>query len=110
MKQWMARVLAITLLAVSICAALVCYSPYPRDPSGDELGRLRLEPGTGRATGIVVDRDEFLPEGVTPQTYEGASIVINKAVEAGTYKLSEEEPECINSRIQLVSATLVIGN
>ncbi len=93
MKKWSVRVSAIILLAVSICAGLVSCGPGPRDVSADELG---LEPGTGRVTGIVVDKGDFLPEGGTPQTYEGALIVVYKAVEAGTYKMSGEGPAYIS--------------
>jgi len=99
MKRWMVRVSAIILVAVLACVGLVSCCLWPRDLGTDDLDRLGLDPGKGRVIGIVVDKDEFLPEGATPQTYEGASIVINKAVEAGTYKLSEEEPECINYEV-----------
>jgi len=93
MKKWSVRVSAIILLAVSICAGLVSCGPCPRDVSADKLG---LEPGTGRVTGIVVDNGDFLPEGATAQTYEGASIVIYKAVEAGTYQVSGDEPAYVS--------------
>ena len=99
MKKWLVRVLTIILLAVSICAGLVACGPCSRNPSSDELGGLGLKPGTGRVTGIVVDKGDFLPEGATPQTYEGASIVIYRAVEAGTYKLSGEEPAHISYEV-----------
>ena len=50
----------------------------------------------GRVAGIVVDAEGFLPEGATAQSYVGASIVIRRAVEAGTHRVSEEEPEYTN--------------
>ena len=92
MNKWLAGALTVILLAVPICAGLVSCSRSPRDPSADELSRLGLEPGMGRAAGVVVDTADFLPEGATPQTYAGASIVISRAAEAGTYKVREEEP------------------
>jgi hypothetical protein len=96
MSKWLAGVLAISLLAVSICVAFVFQYPLPRDPSADESSRFDLQSGMGRAAGIVVDSGDFLPEGATPQTYAGASIVIRRAVEAGTYTVGEEEPEHTN--------------
>jgi hypothetical protein len=96
MSKWLVGMLAISLLAVSICVAVVFQYPRPRDLSADESSRLDLQPGMGRAAGIVVDSGDFLPEGATPQTYIGASIVIRRAVEAGTYRVGEEEPEHTN--------------
>ena len=96
MNKWLVGLLAISLLAVSIYAALVLQSPRPRDPIADESDRSGLQPGMGRAAGTVVDSDDFLPEGATAQTYVGASIVIRRAVEAGTYRVDEEEPEHTN--------------
>ena len=93
MGKWLACVLAVSLVAVSIAVLLVFEHPHPRAPSADEVSRLDLQPGMGRVAGIVADADEFLPEGATPQTYAGASIVIRKAIEAGTYRVGEEEPE-----------------
>jgi hypothetical protein len=43
--------------------------------------------GKGRLTGTVRDRD------TTSRTFEGAIIKINRATEAGTYKLSADSPE-----------------
>jgi len=96
MSKWLVCALAISLLAVSICVALVLQVPRPGGPSADESSRLDLQPGMGRVAGIVVDAGAFLPEGATPQTYVGASIVICRAVEAGTYRVGEEEPEYTN--------------
>ena len=96
MNKWLVGLFAISLLASLICVALVFQHPRPRDPSANESGRLGLQPGMGRAAGIVVDASDFLPEGATPQTYVGASIVIRRAVEAGTYRVGEEEPEHTN--------------
>ena len=93
MSKWLVCALAMSLLAVSICVALVVESPRPGDPSADESSRLDLQPGMGRAAGIVVDAGDFLPKGATPQTYVGASVVVRKAVEAGTYTVGEERPE-----------------
>jgi len=96
MNKWLVGVLAISLLALSICVALVFEYPRPRDPIADESSRLDLQPDMGRAAGIVVDSDDFLPEGATAQTYVGASVVFRRAVEAGTYRVGEEEPEHTN--------------
>jgi hypothetical protein len=96
MNKWLVGAIGIGLLAVLICVALVIQHPRPRDPRTDESSRLDLEPGMGRAVGIVVDAGSFLLEGATPQTYVGASIVIHRAVEAGTYTVGEGEPERTN--------------
>ena len=96
MSKWSVGVLAISLLAVLICVALVLQHPRPRDPSVDESSRLGLQPGMGRAAGVVVDAGSFLPDEATPQTYAGASIVIRRAIEAGTYRVSQEGPEHTN--------------
>lgn len=96
MPKWLVGVLAISLVVAAIGVALASYYPRPGNPSADDLGRLGLEPGMGRAAGTVVDDSDFLPEGATPHTYAGASIVIRRAVEAGTYKISEEAPATIN--------------
>jgi hypothetical protein len=96
MSKWLAGVLTISLLAVSICVAFVFQYPRPRDPRADESSRLDLQSGMGRAAGIVVDAGSFLPDGAAPQTYAGASVVIRRAVEAGTYTVGGEEPECTN--------------
>jgi hypothetical protein len=48
--------------------------------------------GVGKVSGVVTDDERYLPQGTKAQTYEGASISIYKAVEAGTYKLSEGAP------------------
>ena len=96
MSKWLVGVLAVSLLAVSICIVFVLQHPRPRDPSADESSGLGLQPGMGRAAGIVVDAGDFLPEEATPQTYAGASIAIRTAVEAGTYTVGEGEPERTN--------------
>jgi len=96
MSKWLIGVLAIGLLGVSICVALFIQHPHLRDPSANESGRSGLQAGMGRAAGIVVDKGDFLPEGETLQTYVGASIVIRRAIEAGTYTVSEEDPEHTN--------------
>ena len=96
MTKWIVGVLAVGLVAASICIALTIHSPRPRGPIADENGRLSLVPGLGRVSGIVVDDDDLLPEGATPHTYEGASIHIYRAVEAGTYKTGGDDPAHIN--------------
>ncbi len=96
MSKWSVGVLAISLLAVSIGVALFLQHPRPRDPNADESSRFDLQPGMGRAAGIVVDSGDFLPEGATPQTYVGASIVIRRAIEAGIYTVGQEEAERTN--------------
>jgi len=94
MNKWLMGVLAISLLAVSIGVALVLQQP--RDPSADESSRFDLQPGMGRAAGIVMDAEIFLQQGATPQTYAGASVVIRRALEAGSYTVGQEEPERTN--------------
>jgi hypothetical protein len=109
MNKWLVGAIGIGLLAVLICVALVIQHPRPRDPSADESGRLGLQTGMGRAAGIVVDAGDFLPEGATPQTYVGASIVISRAIEAGTYTVSEEEPEHANYEVGDIVAEVESG-
>jgi hypothetical protein len=96
MKRWVVRVSAIILVAVLACVGLVSCCQWPRDLGTDDLDRLGLDPGKGRVIGIVTDNEEYLPEGTTPQTYEGALILVNEGVAAGTYKLGEGQPERIN--------------
>jgi hypothetical protein len=93
MSKWLVGVLAISLVAVSICVALVFQNPRPTDPTTDESSRFDLQPGMGRAAGIVVDAGDFLQEGATPQTYAGSSIVIREVMEAGTYTIGGDQPE-----------------
>ncbi len=110
MTKSLVAALAISLVAVSICVALLFYYPSPRNPSADELGKLGLEPGMGRAAGIVMDKGDILPEGATPHTYYvGASIIISKAVEAGTYKISGEEPAHISYNVGELVAEVESG-
>jgi len=96
MSKGLAGVLAISLLAISIGVVLVFEHSRPRVPGADDAGRLNLQPGMGRVAGIVVDAGDVLPEEATPQTYVGAAIVIRRAIEAGTYRVGEEEPEHTN--------------
>jgi len=93
MSKGLAGVLAISLLAISIGVVLVFEHSRPRDASADESSGLGLQLGMGRVAGIVVDAEDFLPEGATAQSYVGASIVIRRAIEAGTYRVGEEGPE-----------------
>ena len=46
----------------------------------------------GSLTGIVADDEELPDEGESPQTYEGASVRVVQAIEAGTYRLSADSP------------------
>ncbi len=96
MKRWVVIGSVITLVTVLVCGGVACWWLSPGDLGTDDLDRLGLEPGKGRVIGVVTDKKEFLPPGATLQTYEGASISVCEAVQAGTYKLSEEEPERIN--------------
>jgi len=109
MNKWSVGVLAISLVAVSICVALVVQHPRTGDPIANESSGLDLRPGMGRAAGIVVDAADFLPEGATPQTYAGASIVIRKAIEAGTYTVGGEEPEHTNYEAGEIAAETQSG-
>lgn len=72
MKRWLVRVLAIILVAVLACVGLVSCCQWPKDLGTEGLDRLGLDPGKGRVIGIVTDKEEFLPQGTTPQTYEEA--------------------------------------
>ncbi len=91
MKRRVVIVSAAILVAALACAGVACQEP--RNPGTDDLDRLDLAPGKGRVIGIVTDSEEFLSKGETPQTYDGALILVSQAVEAGTCKLSKEEPE-----------------
>lgn len=90
MKRLIVTVLAIFLGTVVAGVSTAC---QPKDLGTDDLDRVGLELGKGRVIGIVTDNEEFLAEGETPQTYEGALILVNEAIATGTYKVSEDEPE-----------------
>jgi len=96
MKRWVAIVSSVILVGVLAYVGVVLWSARPKDPGPDDLDRLGLDPGKGRIIGIVTDNEEYLPEGTAPQTYEGALILVNEAVESGTYKLSADAPERTN--------------
>jgi len=96
MKRWVVIVSSIVLVGVLAYVGIVLWSARSKDLGPDDLDRLGLDPGKGRISGIVTDNEEYLPEGTTPQTYEGALILVNEAVAAGTYKLGEGQPERIN--------------
>ena len=95
MKRWIVVASAVVLIAVLVCGGVACSWLSPRDLGEDDLDRAALDPGKGRIIGVVTDNEEFLPEGATPQTYEGASIRVHRAVESGTYKLWGGGPEGI---------------
>lgn len=99
MKRWVAIVSSVILVGVLVYVGVALWSARPKDLGPDDLDRLGLEPGKGRVIGIVTDNEEYLPEGTTPQTYEGALILVNEGVEAGTYKLGEGQPEYINYNV-----------
>ena len=90
MRIRLARIITvILLLIVSGAAAVSCQEPNPDDTTN-------LKPGMGRISGVVTDDTEQLPEGTAVETYEGASIRVHQAVEAGRYRLAEGEPERID--------------
>lgn len=109
MKRWVVMLSSVILVGVLAYVGIVLWSARPKDLGTDDLHRLGLDPGKGRVIGIVTDKEEFLPQGTTPQTYEGASIRIHKAVQAGTYKLSEEEPERILYEVGEIVAEVKSG-
>ena len=88
MKRWIVIVSGVILVAVLACVGAAC---QPEGLDTDDIGLNK-----GKVMGIVTDKEELLPEGTTPQTYKGASILVNEAVESGTYKLSADTPERIN--------------
>lgn len=90
MKRWIVIVSGVFIVAVLVCVGTAC---QPKGLGTDNIG---LDSDKGRVMGIVTDKEELLPEGTTPQTYEGALILVNEAVESGTYKLSADAPERIN--------------
>jgi len=89
MNRWIIPVsLLLLLFAVSSMLSISC-SPDGKngtEPPQDE----------GQITGVVRDSEENLAPESTPQTYEGALIQVYKAVEAGRYRLAEDEPEQID--------------
>jgi len=96
MKRWIVVASAVVLIAVLVCGGVACSWLSPRDLGEDDLDRAALDPGKGRIMGVVTDNEMCLPEGATPQVYEGALILVNEAVESGTYKVSADAPERIN--------------
>ncbi len=86
MKKW--EIVASVLILVAVMS---CFVAVSCKGSG-----LDLEAGKGRIAGVVIDAKEHLPEGASPQTYEGALIQVYQAVEAGRYRLAEGEPEQID--------------
>jgi len=54
------------------------------------------EPDRGVVEGVVMDKEEFLSEDATGQTYEGASVLVHQAVESGTYRVAADEPERVS--------------
>ncbi len=93
MKRWIVLVLGVVLVAVLAYVGAAC---QPKDLDTDDIDRIGLDSDKGRVMGIVTDKEELLPEGTTPQTYEGALILVNEAVESGTYKVSADAPERTN--------------
>ena len=79
MKRWVVIVSSVILVGVLAYVGVVLWSARPKDLGPDDLDRLGLDPGKGRIIGIVTDNEEYLPQGTTPQTYEGASVVANTA-------------------------------
>lgn len=109
MKRWAAIVSAVILLAVLAWIGVACSWLSPGDLGPDDLDGLDLELGKGRVIGIVTDKEELLPEGAAPQTYKGALILVHRAVEAGTYKLSDEQPERISYEVGEIVAEVKSG-
>lgn len=93
MKKWIVLVLGVVLVVILAYIGAAC---QPKELSPDNIDRIGLDSDKGRVMGIVTDKEELLPEGTTPQAYEGATILVNEAVEAGTYKVSADAPERIN--------------
>jgi len=104
MQKWVVAALGISLLAI-----LIISRAPSRHPGANESGRLNLEPGLGRVAGVVLDSGDDIPEGSSPQFYEGALIVIHRALEAGTYKTSGEEPEQVNYEVGELVAEIESG-
>jgi len=109
MRKRSVRALAVTLLVLPICAGLVSCSRSPRTPGKDASSAPVLEPGKGRVAGVVADKVDLLPDDVEPQTYEGASIAIYRAVEAGAYRVSAEEPVRVNYEVGETAAVVESG-
>ena len=86
MKKW--KFVATVLILVAVMSCFVTVSCKSSDSDS--------EAGKGGIAGVVIDDKEYLPEGTSPQTYEGALIQIYEAVEAGRYRLAEGEPEQID--------------
>jgi hypothetical protein len=80
-------------VAVLAFTGASCREPGAAATGAQEPGGSGPEPDRGVVEGVVVDKDEFLSEETTPQTYEGASILIHQAVESGTCKVAAGQPE-----------------
>ena len=81
------------LVSVLACISTACQS---NALTQDDAGKIVLDSDIVRITGIVTDKEELLPDGTVPQTYEGALIMVREAIEAGTYKVSEDASEQTN--------------
>jgi len=88
--------LSALLLTVLAFAGTSCSEPGVADTAAQEPGDSGQQPDKGVVEGVVVDKDEFLSGEATPQTYEGASILVHQAVESGTYKVAAGQPERIS--------------
>lgn len=84
--------LSAILLTVLAFAGTSCREPGTGG-TAQEPGDSGPEPDRGVVEGVVTDNEEFLAEESTPQTYEGASILVLQAVESGTYKVAAGQPE-----------------
>ena len=82
--------LLVTLLVV---AGASCREPGAAGTGAQEPDDLVPLPDKGVVEGVVMDREESLPEGATSQTYQGASILVYEAVESGTYRVAAGQPE-----------------
>jgi hypothetical protein len=85
-KRVMLSLVILLASAINLAGGLSC------DNGDSGQGTPDLPTGKGRISGVVTDAKEYLPQGTSPQTYEGAIIRISVAAEAGRYRLSEDAP------------------
>jgi len=96
MRKWRVIIWSMIAVAIIVCSGVISGCQKPDTGTGKTGSTLGSDVGTGKIAGVVTDSEISLPKGAAAQKYQGASISIHQAVEAGTYKLAEGLPEMKN--------------
>lgn len=93
-KKSLSKYIRLLLPYAIIAALFVSGSGCQRDIGEPPLASgPQTAESMGCITGVVTDNETHLPKETMPQTYQGASISVCRAVVSGTYKTSVESPE-----------------